>query len=68
LGSKIKFCKLKTNNKIAYFTTLSEEDGIESVKLLDNAKFKRMTIKAEIVTKEEFVEFKVFLFLKINIK
>ena len=62
---EIYFCKLKHNGKVAHFTSSSEIDAVESVKLLDNAKFKKMTINAEIVIQEEVVvKFKVN-FLKI---
>ncbi|KAL7073639.1 hypothetical protein ACQ4LE_007104 [Meloidogyne hapla] len=54
----IYFCKLKYDGKKAYFTCSSEADAIESVKLLDNAKFKNMRVNAEIVVDNAVVEFK----------
>uniref|UniRef100_A0A914L4I1 tRNA (uracil(54)-C(5))-methyltransferase n=1 Tax=Meloidogyne incognita TaxID=6306 RepID=A0A914L4I1_MELIC len=49
---KIGFSKLKYNGHVTFFNLASEEDAIESAKILNNSIFKKENVNAEVIVKK----------------
>lgn len=64
---KIGFSKLKYNGHVTFFNLASEEDAIESAKILNNSIFKKENVNAEVIVKKGENEKKVLKFLLIEL-